>query len=78
MNSIEIEDISKGIFKGKMVDFQGVENWYFVRFSGKDRLGKKRNFFLMLQSDREKINSPKDRVKVLKTMFIEAKGGEKK
>ena len=78
MNSIEIEDISKGLTIGKMVDFQGVENLYFVRFSGKDRMGKKRNFFLMMQSDREKINSPKDRVKVLKTMFIEAKGGEKK
>lgn len=78
MNSIEIEDISKGLIKGKMVEFKGVEDWYCVRFSGKDRLGKRRNFFLMMQGDREKISSPKDRVKVLKTMFIEAKGGEKK
>jgi len=74
MNSLEIYDISKGLVAEKLVVCEGLDECYFVRFGGRTRQGKKQNFFMILEANGEKITSPKDRVKVLKTMFIEAKG----
>ena len=77
LNSLTIFDIdeAENIMLKKFFNEEQLKNYYFIRFEGKVRNQALKSYYLYCKKNDD---APAERIQVLKSIFVESKGFNKK